>query len=334
MTRTTDSSTPLTLLHELWEDQASFNLLFRQPPANDAELAKQVKDFILYTESELHELLRTIQWKGHRNLQVQLNRPHMREECADILKCAISLFQICGLTPEDLVQAYWDKTAVVRQRYSEEWTKQINAPCAIIDIDNVICDYITGLCNWLMVRCEWDERLDVDRIVEVRDARGYVNADSMGVPDEYWKALKHEFRISSRKRELPVLPNSTIGLERLQLEGLQIVLLTSRPIDRYPNIYTDTLLWLQRHAIPFDFILWGHDKAERLLETDLRRHVKVTFDDDLMYAQQYAVLGLQSYHIDARQEEDVVLASKIHPTMFASSSLDVAVNHFLQFNKE
>jgi hypothetical protein len=42
-------------LIRIWEDQAAFNLLFRQPPANDLEMAKQVRDFVLLTESELHE---------------------------------------------------------------------------------------------------------------------------------------------------------------------------------------------------------------------------------------------------------------------------------------
>ena len=256
-----------------------------------------MKDFILYTENELHELLRTVQWKGHRKLKVDLNRPHMREECADILKFVISLFQICGFTPEQMAQAYWDKSAVCRQRYSEEWEKRLDAPCVIVDIDNVVCDYITGICNWLMIIAEFDDHIDVDKVEHVRDNGLWVNADSLGMDDAKWKRLKHEFRITQRKRTLPVLPDAVSALTSLRNTGLQIVLLTSRPIDRYPNLYTDTLLWLQANHVPFDFILWGHDKAERLLESSLRQHVVFTVDDDLQYAKQFASLGLRSYWI-------------------------------------
>src|SRR5688572_6190127 len=55
-----------TDLLRIWEDQRAFNTLFREPPTNADEMTSQTRDFVLYTEDELHELLRTTKWKQHR----------------------------------------------------------------------------------------------------------------------------------------------------------------------------------------------------------------------------------------------------------------------------
>ncbi len=256
-------------------------------------MSQQTKDFVLYTEDELHELLRTMSWKSHRRGAGRDNQAHRMDENADIFKCVLSLFQIQGLTPETLCDVYWDKTATVRQRYQEEWVKKVDRPCAIVDIDMVLADYCLGMCQWLLGR-----NLDAERLSDIIDKRGWVNAATVGVADDEWKRLKHEFRISNGKRALPVFPDAKPFLEALQRRNLQIVLLTSRPIDRYPNIYTDTLLWLQRNQLPFDFIWWSLDKAERVLEGDLRQYVQLVVDDDIKYVQQFERLGMQCFLVD------------------------------------
>lgn len=279
-------------LIRIWEDQAAFNLLFRQPPTNDLEMAEQVRDFVVYTESELHELMRTMSWKKHRNAPVLVNHGHRQDEVADVFKCVLSLLQITGQTPETLFASYWDKTAVVRQRYQEEWVRQINQPCAIIDIDNVLCDYITGILRWLH---RHDSGVPEATLQRLADEGAYVNAETLGIPDERWKRLKHEFRVSGGKRYLSAFGGATSFLRALKERGLQIVILTSRPVDRYPNIYTDTLLWLERNDLPFDFIWWATDKGERVIEGGLRQHAKLFVDDERKYVDQMIQLKIPTY---------------------------------------
>jgi hypothetical protein len=312
-------------LIKIWEDQAAFNLLFRQPPSNDFEMAEQAHDFVTYTTSELHELLRTLPWKKHRNIPVAVNRGHMRDEVADVFKCIVSLFQIVGQTPETAFEAYWSKTAVVRQRYQEEWVKRLDRPCAVIDIDQVLCDYISGICDWLHRYS--GEAVPGDRLQEIVSQRLYVNALTLGLPEEKWKKLKHEFRVSGGKRYLPVFADAKVFLQALMRRGLQIVLLTSRPVDRYPNIYTDTLLWLERNELPYDFIWWAHDKGERVLETGLREHVRLFADDDVRFIDQISKLGIPSYWVqrgvgDAR--EHTRQAPNVHPVQ----TLQHVVDHY------
>lgn len=295
-------------IREIWTDQAAFNRLFRQPPSSAQELAEQVRSFVLYTESELHELLRTTRWKEHRKLALQPNRPHMIEEGVDVFKCVLSILQILGMTPEELILEYWQKTRVVRQRYQEEWASRVEAPCAVVDIDNVLADYITGLCDWILCTPAWRRAVDMDAVHEILATRRWINADALDITQEQWKRLKHDFRTSGGKRTLPVFPEARGFLERCRAEELQIVLLTSRPIDRYPNLYTDTLNWLIANHLPFDFIWWSHDKAERVLEGNLREHVRFAVDDDLAYVRQLSALGIPTYW-----RTHATFVSAIHP---------------------
>lgn len=315
-----------TQLLAIWEDQRAFNTLFREPPTNADEMTSQTRDFVLYTEDELHELLRTTKWKRHRRGTTGDNPAHRMDECADVFKCMLSIFQIQGLTPEVLVDAYWKKTAVVRQRYQEEWVKTLDRPCAIVDIDNVLCDYSCGIVQWMLNEPECRLLVGVERLETLRESPRYINADVLGIRDEFWKNIKHQFRVSGGKRTLPVLPDARPFLQSLHGRNLQIVLLTSRPIDRYPNIYTDTLLWLQENELPFDFVWWSLDKAERVLEGDLRQYVKMVVDDDMKYLRPFLDLGLQCYHVD-RYNDPVTRAATTSPLLHPVTSLREVIVH-------
>lgn len=289
-------------LRRIWEDQRAFNMLFRNPPTEPSEVANQARDFVLFTESELHELLRTLPWKKHRRMPFRSNNAHMHEEGADIFKCVLSLFQIIGIeTPEQLVELYWTKTAVVRQRYREEWIEKLDRECAVIDIDNVICDYIGGICQWLIATKA--DSVDLDKVNDAWRHGRYINAERLGIKEELWQSWKHEFRTGGFKRYLPVFDDARRFLEMCKIAQLRIVLLTSRPIDRYQNLFTDTIMWLNSNQLPFDFVWWSLEKAERILMEDgLREKVRFAVDDDQRFVRQFARAGIRTYWL--RRGED------------------------------
>lgn len=280
-------------LQEMWEDQHAFNLLLRQPPVTEDKMSEQVRDFVLYTEAELHELLRTLPWKKHRRVPVLFNEAHMHEEGIDAFKFMLSILQIIGMDNWDTVlDVYWRKTAVVRQRYQEEWVHKIDRECVVIDIDNVLCDYITGFIDWMVQYKQIPRGLE-DKL---RLKRPFLNAAVVGRTEEEWQRWQHEFRIGGFKRKLPVFHDAYTFMYRMRAEGHLIVLLTSRPIDRYPNIFTDTILWLNHHRLPYDFVWWAVDKAERIASVEgLKPHVKFAIDDHWRYVAQFASLGIPTY---------------------------------------
>jgi len=297
---------PLSEFDRIWEDQAAFNAQLRSVPHTEEDRTRLTKDFVLYLESELHELLRLQDWKGHRRTEQHDNPAHRHEELVDAFKILISLCQYQGMeSPDMLFSAYWLKTAVVKHRYQEEWKGTLQRPCAVIDIDNVLCDYVRGFCDWLFnneyllkhrqPNVDWQIRL-----VEIRDAGPWINAKVLGVTEEDWQQLKHGFRISGGKRVLPVYPDARPFLDAVRRRNLQIVLLTSRPVDRYPNLYSDTLAWLSNNDLPFDYIWWANDKAEKVVEADIRKHIRLIVDDDPKFIRQYGQVGLNTYWLDRR----------------------------------
>jgi NTP pyrophosphatase (non-canonical NTP hydrolase) len=281
-------------LRDIWEDQRAFNTLFRQQPKNTEELAAQTSEFVLNTESELHELLRAMKWKKHRRPAIRDNQAHLDDELADILKCVMSLLQIHGFTPERAIEAYWRKTAVVRQRYSEEWSGQLTGPCAVVDIDQVLCNFIGGMCAYLRSKFPYQRKL-LRRIDNVERDALWINGDALELDESDWQNIKHEFRVSGAKRQLPAFDDAAAFLGHLREQGLKIILLTSRPIDQYPNLYTDTLLWLQDHKLPFDYLWWASNKTERMLQDNVHHQIKLVVDDDPNHLAGFARLGIPCY---------------------------------------
>src|SRR6185436_14441041 len=116
-------------LQTLWEEQRAFNLLLRKPPDTLQERTQLTKEFCLHMFSEIDELLRASgAWKFHRNVPPPNNLAHLKEELADILKLWICVCQAWGLDPDQAIDAAIDKSAVVRQRYCEEWILSLDGP--------------------------------------------------------------------------------------------------------------------------------------------------------------------------------------------------------------
>lgn len=276
---------------DVWGEQVDFNKLLREFPAADDQRRAFIRDMVLNLMSEANELLGTTTWKSHRRQDRRPNREHQLEEVIDIFKIWLTIAQGLGFSADDLSQAYFRKSMVVRQRHSEEWVKHLTSPTWVLDIDNVLCDYIDGFCTWLADRAP----LFAEKIHQVRKLRMYFSGSEFGMTSAEWQGFKHEFRTTGQKRYLPVMEGAVEFVTRLRDAGYHIILLTSRPIDRYPNIYTDTLYWLNSVGLSYDWLWWASDKGERLIDSNALRYITGVVDDDERFVKQFAGLGLQTY---------------------------------------
>lgn len=284
----------LDLLVEMWKDQQDFNQTIFPEAINFQEKSRQTKEFILHMISELDELLRCTEWKLHRKTNVQPNHDHVREEVVDILKYLMSICLVWNIDPALLIQDYWRKSMVVRQRYSEEFCKDLDGEVALIDIDGVLADYPRGLANWVIK----NHPSLTDEINNCLDNNLWIDAKSLGIDDQVWQEIKHEFRTSRGKLGIPPTPNAKEFLEACKDADLTVVLLTSRPIDQYPNLYADTLEWLQNNGLKFDYLWWAVDKKEAILSKNIRTKIKFAVDDDLKYVMPYHRMGIPCYWMD------------------------------------
>jgi hypothetical protein len=310
-------------LKAMYEDQRAFNqqifpasLTCPTDTEEDANRFRlRLKDLALGMIEETGEFLRTFEWKSHRRRQGKLqNVAHSHEELVDMFKYWLSCAELAEFPIDQLEELYYAKSRVVQYRYQEEWMQAIDGPCVLVDIDNVLADYIHGICTWAKEHAPALLKLSntltirlADNLDRLRASHDYVNATSVGLSASEWNAVKHGFRTQGGKRTLPVFPDAMIFLDWCRRQDWKIILVTSRPIDRYPNIFTDTITWLHSNDLPFDYLWWADDKANRLEEYEhvsLRSHVVFAVDDDMRFINQYLSKGIKAYWLNRKGAEN------------------------------
>jgi NTP pyrophosphatase (non-canonical NTP hydrolase) len=278
------------------------------------ERNKAIQYLVLCTHSELDELLRAIEWRQHRRVPVPEDLPRCREELIDIFKYWLSMALIFDMNPDVLIEEYWKKSAVVRHRFSEEYVKTLDRPTVVIDVDEVLCDFSNGMLRWLMDHAKLPEA----SCAKLLDRRNFIDASQLGIPQKDWEDLKHQFRTSGGFGRLIPMPGAFDLLSRCRNAGYSIVLLTSRPIERYPSLFSQTIDWLNRHQFPYDFIWWSDSKAKKLLERGVMQHVAFAIDDHLRYIQQFDEAGIRTYWFRPNRDWDPGPFSLQHTTRVSS----------------
>ena len=272
------------------------------PASSYEERTLRTKEMTLHLISEIESLLQASgAWKFHRNVPKPENREHVKIELIDMFKYWMLLCLIHGVDSQEIEDTYWNKSMVVRQRYAEEWLSTVDRPSVIVDIDNVLADYIVGFLGWAANHPTFtiaeQARLALARRPE------YVNAATLRMSNGDYALLKHEFRVSHQHRYLPAMPEATLFLHGLHAAGIQIILLTARPITEYPNLQVDTVHWLNLRQMPFDFIWWAQDKGLAAIERVDRQHILFAVDDDHRHIEQYAEQGIMAFHYRPGKKE-------------------------------
>jgi len=237
-----------------------------------------------------------------------LNRQQLLQELIDVQKYWIMLCQLWDYTPEELEAAYWVKSAAVRQRYTELWLSRLDRTMVILDLDNVLADFTLGFSNYLST--QWAGVVTPAKMETAWHAFQWYDAKSLDLAPQTWAIIKHTFRSSGGFGTLPVIPGARALIDALHAAGAVVVALTSRPIDRYPNIYAETVHWLNTHHLDVDHVWWGVDKAERLALANEAYHgfmanVWFAVDDDQKFVKQFSDLGIRTYWLAAKEPVDM-----------------------------
>lgn len=326
----------------MYEDQQAFNRQVWDPAGKTtAARIARLKDLSMGMIEEALEFIRTYDFKIHRRQKLRLqNVAHSHEELVDQFKYWLSLCDASDFPIDKLEEMYYAKSRVVQYRFQEEWVQQIDRPSVIVDIDEVLADYITGICEYgkqygprLMDLSPSETIRFIHRMNELEDTRGFVDAGTVGQPHLLWQRVKHDFRTKGGKRTLPVFEDAYRFLEFCRAMKWCIILVTSRPVTEYPNLFTDTLWWLENQGLPFDLLWWSNEKAERLEEAAIDfSQVVFAVDDSPKFVQQFRKKGVKTFHLDRRGDRMIEgigsgsLADPHHVT-----SLDQLVN---QMKKE
>jgi uncharacterized HAD superfamily protein len=75
-----------------------------------------------------------------------------------------------------------------------------------------------------------------------------------------YKDLKHFYRTSGYKRNLPIMDDAVRLTKALRALEYKIVIVTSRPFDDYPGLKWDTEYWLDKNGFEYDDLLHSRYK--------------------------------------------------------------------------
>lgn len=295
-------------LKRMLEDQRTFNRqVWDHNNPEHKSVAERLKDLSMGVIEESLEFLRTFEFKSHRRQKLRMqNVAHSHEELIDVFKYWLSLVDITNFPIEKLEEMYYAKSRVVQYRFQEEWIKTIDRPLVIVDIDQVLADYISGICEWgkewgasLMKLPDHEYPRLYERLDFLRHNQMWINSNTVGVPHMEWQKVKHHFRTNGGKRALRPFGDAKAFLEWCRRSEWLIVLVTSRPIVEYPNLFTDTLYWLDKTEMPYDHVWWAMEKMERIEEAQVDlKQIVFAVDDSETFVKQFRSKGVKTYHLD------------------------------------
>lgn len=122
--------------------------------------------------------------------------------------------------------------------------------------------------------------VDVDNILyPYDDVWGRFKA-AHGVPDDMTRDdCKNLYRTSGLKAITPPLEGAKEFLDVLWQNGFTIVLLSARDVDLYPEVYVDTLEFLKKYGLKYDYALFKKEKRDGEILPKLLPFADLFIDD-------------------------------------------------------
>jgi uncharacterized HAD superfamily protein len=279
-------------LQQIWDRQADFQTNISDEIYDTDSKQKYTKEYVLQLMAELGELLREINYKAHRPSKEQLTISNIREEWIDIFKYWLVIGQVWGWAPDEFMEAFADKSAVVEQRWVQEKLLKLRDREKIIacDLDGVLADYPYSFMKFI------HEETQVEPITFTDDIfRAYEKV----LGRKAIRKLKHEYRETGKKRTMELCSGAWSFIKSMHSAGYSIVYLTSRPVKEYSRIFSDTLFWLRENDLwedGRDAIIFSEKKNQDAISQF--PNIEFMVEDMLHYANDISKAGKKCYLID------------------------------------
>jgi len=167
--------------------------------------------------------------------------------------------------------------------------------CVILDIDGVLADYRIGLLWWINVHYPILRSVCYEHL---KRTDTWLSSETMGVTLREWLDILEKFRMSGGKLTIPAFSRAADLTQLVHEDKKKIILITSRPIDIYSNIYRDTLEWLKANRIVYDLLLWSKYKSDIIYKLRLIDGCCFAVDDELNHVRDYVSLGIKTFWLD------------------------------------
>jgi phosphoglycolate phosphatase-like HAD superfamily hydrolase len=257
---------------QIWERQRRQQIELNEDPEvmTEVERAAAAKDLLLGLHEEANALSRTAaNYKAHVLRATPVDRSNVLEDAVDVLKYAIAIAQLYGITADEAWEQFMVKSDVVAKKAVGERSKmESHTKVFITDMDGCVADL-----------SELDEAC----------------AKVKGTPEQRLmesEMIKFNFRASGGFADLPPIKGAPEALREIKNMGYSIVVITARPHHRHKRLYADTLNWMKKHDAPADLILFERDKAEAICEYVYPAKPLCFVEDRAKHAMEIAAIGV------------------------------------------
>ena len=307
-----------TNFHDMYKRQRDFQRMvypeFDWATMSTEERIALTKDMVLHLQSEANEFMGEIAWKSKRRQSPQIVRGNLLDEAVDIIKMAMTLPIVWGFTADEVVQAFFDKSMVVEQRYKQEFPLyEIIKDAELLGYPSVVALDIDGvLANWPYCFYKFVERTHGHVLRWKSLSYNTPNPfDALANSPLLIRQWKDEYRQSGFKRELEVVRGAVEFTQSIKCMGFTVVLLTSRPYKQYSRSFADTMYWLDTNEFSYDAILWDDNKEARLAEEFSPSSVAMFVDDDEHNVDRVKASGFNAMLLDRPYNRDGASFSEI-----------------------
>lgn len=139
-----------------------------------------------------------------------------------------------------------------------------------VDLDNVMADYGGDFLRWVTNGQLSPSPNDLTSL--------HLN-EILCLDDADYAELKRRWRVEGNKRNMTMIPGTHGALRRLS-QWYDVVIISSRPADKYDNIRGDTEYWLKHHDLQYSELVFTKEKFAYVHDHYGVDDVLAIFDDD------------------------------------------------------
>ena len=130
------------------------------------------------------------------------------------------------------------------------------------------------------------------------------------IPYEKYRKLKEEYRVCGIKATFSPDKFASSVTQKLKQLGYSCVIMTARPVDKYPQLYNLTLDWLRNNKIVCDLIYFGEKNKHAKILSELP-HAKFIVEDNSYIANQISKWGYTVFLLTNKYNEKQKLEKNV-----------------------
>jgi len=282
-------------MKKLFKDQARFNKLVEKYKSRTRD--EITKELALALHSEVSDLVSATSYRSHRKKKIKPDIDKILFESVDIVRYTIAILNEWNICHEDFLNAWQSKDTYLNSCNRCENNIWNGEKVAIIDIDDVLCEFRQGFSKWL---------LHTHSIVTDVESSEYYFISALEETGHNPEKIFESFISDSGFLNLDIATGGKEFMDNLKDDGYFVHILTARPGNNLRCVY-NTFEWLENNKIYFDKIDFASEKLRWCIQSDYwcKNSISFAVDDSPKHAAEYSKHGVKTFFPDKSYNKEL-----------------------------